>query len=73
MAKRTRSEVLENLRKMANELSRNYSSELNRQMWRLCLDWNSDHGDAEIFMCESEDGDGRDIFCIEDDYWYYGE
>lgn len=73
LKKKTRADVIKHLMKMANRLSTRYSYRLNKQMWRLCSDWNSLNPKDEIFMCESEDGDGRDCFCIEDDYWYYGE
>lgn len=69
----TREEVLNKLYGMALELSKKYSYATNYKMWTLCSDWNSDHEDEEIFMCEDEDENGKYRFYIEDDYFYLGE
>lgn len=44
-------------------------------IWTLCLDWNRDHPDEEIFMCDYQ-SDGSEYvngFMIEDDYWVFEE
>ncbi len=71
----TRYDVLRILYDMANRLSTSYSAELDEEMWDLCSEWNSAHYGTreEICLFESEDTDGNDIFCIEDDYWHYPE
>lgn len=67
----TKRQMIKNLADMANQLVKNYTYDLNKRMWTACLDWNREHPDEEIFMCEdcfngSETVNG---FYIEDDYW----
>lgn len=74
----TREQVLNRLYELANRLSKNYTYEENNEMWTLCSHWNSEHYDgtgdeAEIFMCEDEDEDGRYRYYIEDDYFYLAD
>ena len=64
----TKDEMILNLMSMANQLVKNYTYELNKRMWTACLDWNREHPDEEIFMCETDDG-----FAIEDDVWILPE
>ena len=64
----TKDEMILNLMSMANQLVKDYSYDLNKRMWRTCLDWNDEHPDEEIFMCETDDG-----FAIEDDVWILPE
>ena len=71
----TKDQMLDELVGMANQLVKNYTYELNHKMWTACSDWNREHPDAEIFMCEdcfngSETVNG---FYIEDDYWIIPE
>ena len=73
MERMTREKMLKKLHKMADEISRKFDCETYRKMWRMCADWNSAHGDEEIMLCESEDSFGNEVFCIEDDTWFYGE
>ena len=42
-------------------------------IWRLCLDWNREHPDEEIFMCDyqSDGSECVDGFMIEDDVWVF--
>ena len=58
---------------MAKELSVKYDYNKNNEMWELCYEWNSEHEDQEIFMCEDEDENGNFRYFIEDDYFYLGE
>ena len=38
----------------------------------MCIEWNREHEDDEIFMCEHADENNVvDGFYIEDDYWLY--
>lgn len=69
----TRKDTLKRLYEMANELAKKYDYEKNYDMWSLCCDWNSEHEDEEIFMCEDEDENGEYRYFIEDDYFYLGE
>lgn len=76
--KMTRKQVLDELYGIAKKLAVKYDYEMNKAMWSLCCDWNSEHyegtGDeAEIFMCEDEDENGEFRYYIEDDYFYLGE
>ena len=48
----TRNEMIDRLMQMANTLTRDYSWDLYRSMFSTCIDWNSEHEDEEIFMCE---------------------
>ena len=71
----TKDEMISKLVGMANKLVKHYSYDLNKRMWTLCSDWNREHPDEEIFMCEecfngSETVNG---FYIEDDYWIIPE
>lgn len=68
-----RETTLKKLYTMALELTKKYDYETNYKMWTLCLDWNSEHPEKEIFMCDDEDENGTYRFFIEDDYFYYGE
>lgn len=43
--------------------------DMNQKIWDMCLRWNMEHEDSEIFMCEHENDEGEvDGFYIEDDY-----
>lgn len=68
-----RETVLKKLYKMAQELARAYDRDKYNAMWELCYEWNSEHGEAEIFMCEDEDEAGEFRYYIEDDYFYLGQ
>ena len=67
--------TIETMVSMANELVRNKYSDnaydLNNKIWEMALDFNHEHDDEEIFMCEHvNDETGLvDGFYIEDDYW----
>lgn len=70
-----RSEMIAQLMQMADRLTQDYSWGLYRAMFSTCIDWNSEHEDEEIFMCEdcfngSETVNG---VYIEDDYWIFEE
>jgi hypothetical protein len=41
------------------------------EIWNTCLDWNAEHEDEEIFMCEYQTDDSEFVngFMIEDDYF----
>ena len=68
-----RDKTIERLHKMALKLSKKFDYDLNKKMWTLCYDWNSEHEDAEIFMCDDEDEEGRYRYFIEDDYYYLAD
>ena len=65
------------LMKMAGEITgkntEKYTWEKYRKLWDMCYDWNSEHPDCEIFMCDMSkaDGDEHDGFYIEDDYFIF--
>ena len=42
-------------------------------IWKLCLDWNREHPDEEIFMCDYQSDDSEYVngFMIEDVYWVF--
>lgn len=64
-----RDKTIKKLNTMAAQIVKDFDADTNRKMWRLCCDWNSNHPDEEIMMCESEDDDGNYVFCIEDDMY----
>ncbi len=54
----------------------NWTRKAEKQIWRMCDDWNSEHyggcyDEAEIFMSEINGESGIDGFCIEDEYFLY--
>ena len=69
----TRDKMISKLYKMALKLLKNYDSELENKMWKLCIDWNSNNYDNEIFMSEIWNENDTDIigFAIEDDCFYW--
>lgn len=72
---KARSAKIADLANMANKLTQEWSWDLYRDMFSACIDWNSEHEDEEIFMCEecfngSETVNG---VYIEDDYWIFEE
>lgn len=74
-----RNEIIAKMMKMANEItgknSDNWTWDAERAIWRMCFDWNSEHEDEEIFMCEcdhDEEGNPTESVCgfyIEDDWF----
>ena len=57
---------------MVDKLYGNYSRDEEMKIWDLCYEWNSEHEDDEIFMCETGDeGNTVNGFMIEDDCFYY--
>lgn len=75
MARLTRSKVLDTMYKKAYAMmGGNYSKQCENAIWRMASDWNSEHPDEEIFMCEYSNTSNRvDGFCIEDDYFLYSD
>jgi hypothetical protein len=69
----TREKMIEKMVKAANKLRKEYSWEAQKEIWEMCLDWNSEHEDEEIFMCEHENEETGlvDGFYIEDDFWTF--
>ena len=59
--------------KITGKNSDNWTRSAENEIWRMAYDWNDEHEDEEIFMCEMSkaDGDEHDGFCIEDDYFVY--
>lgn len=69
----TRAEVIAEMIKRANSLLKAWDREIFDSIWSMCLDWNSEHEDEEIFMCEYQSDDSEYVngFMIEDDYWVF--
>ena len=69
-----RDRMLDELYKMAKQVAKKFDHEKYHKMWTMCSDWNTANGteELEIFMCEGEDGEGNEVFYIEDDYFHYG-
>lgn len=69
----TREKLISKMMDKANELLDNWTRDGEDEIWTMCLDWNSENPDAEIFMCEyqSEGSEYVDGFMIEDDYWVF--
>lgn len=58
------------------ENDKSYSKEDELKIWRECSDWNSEHSDNEIFMCEySGHYSTTQVigYTIEDDIFIYPE
>lgn len=70
-----RARMLEKLTKMALKLYDNFTWPGYYEVFTACSDWNSEHPDEEIFMCEmwKADGHEHDGLMIEDDVFYYEE
>lgn len=66
----TRNEVLAQIYRMAEKLSKEWNYEEDDKMWELCSDWNREHEDEEIFMMQDEE---ENRFYVEDDYFLYPE
>lgn len=66
-------QVLNKMINMANKLLDGWTREKENAIWTLCLIWNTEHPEDEIFMCEyqSEDSEYVNGFMIEDDYWVF--
>lgn len=63
---------LNKLFKLAEELISDYTWEKYSKLWGECSDWNREHEDEEIFMCEtSDENDYVNGFMIEDYAFYY--
>ena len=69
----TREKVIKEMIRRANALLKNWNRELFDSIWTMCLDWNREHEDEEIFMCEYQSDDSEYVngFMIEDDYWVF--
>ena len=50
-----RETTLKKLYAMALELTKKYTYETNYKMWTLCLDWNREHPEEEIFILSEKD------------------
>ena len=68
-----REHTIEIMMNLANDLYKNgWTRDCEDKIWRMCLDWNRDNPDNEIFMCEHENENHEvDGFYIEDDYWVF--
>ena len=69
----TREKLISKLMDMANKLLNNWTGEEEDAIWKLCIGWNIEHPDEEIFMCEYQSDDSEYVngFMIEDDYWVF--
>ena len=68
-----REQLISKMMNMANKLINKWTREEEDAIWTLCLDWNSEHPDEEVFMCEYQSDDSEYVngFMIEDDYWVF--
>ena len=79
MVNMTKAQVIRKMYEKANMVMRNWTRDGENEIWDMALNWNRNHEDDEIFMCEfSQDAEGNDTgrvtgFMIEDDYWLYEE
>lgn len=73
----TRTQTIDKMIKKAKAItgtnSKNWTRDAENKIWDMAYDWNSNHDDSEIFMCEIWKDDGYDFdgFMIEDDYFVY--
>lgn len=67
----TKQKVIEQMVQIANELTKNYTWDKFNALLDLCSDWNEEHEEEYIFMCDhvSEETGLTNGFYIEDDYW----
>lgn len=65
-----RDQVISKMYEMANKIGIREEADA---IWALCSDWNREHPDEEIFMCEyqSDGSECVDGFMIEDDWWVF--
>ena len=63
-----RDKVLEKMHNICNELTKNYTWDQYNLLCAICSDWNNDHEDEEIFLCDTDDG-----IAIEDDIYRFAE
>lgn len=74
-----RNELIRKMVKLAVQItgknSGKWTWEKANKIWDMCSDWNREHEDCEIFMCDycSEDSEVVDGFMIEDDFFIYEE
>ena len=68
-----REKVIMEMIRRANSLLKSWNRDLFDSIWTMCLDWNREHEDDEIFMCEYQSDDSEYVngFMIEDDYWVF--
>lgn len=75
----TREQLISDMMDKANKLVGNWTRAGEDEIWRMCCEWNSEHPDEEIFMCESDmDEFGNTTehvngFYIEDDHWIFDD
>ena len=70
----TRTETIKSMMTKANKMLKDgWTRDGENEIWNMALDWNREHEDDEIFMCEyqSEDSEFVNGFMIEDDYWTF--
>ena len=73
----TRNEMINKLRKMAIAITGDNSGkgtyDDHMAIWTMCNDWNREHEEEEIFMCEyqTEDSEYANGIMIEDDYFIF--
>ena len=71
----TRNKTIDKMIKMAIAItgknSDNWTRTAENAIWEMCCDWNSEHEEEEIFMCEidTEEDGYVNGFAIEDDYF----
>ena len=69
----TRDKMINNLMAMAKEMVKNYTWDKYCAIIDTCTDWNRDHEDEEIFVCDICEADGYEGngIMVEDDYFLY--
>lgn len=69
----TKTQVIDQMVKKANALLKGWTRDGENEIWNMALDWNREHEDDEIFMCEYQSEDSATVngFMIEDDYWCF--
>lgn len=72
----SRDDVISDMCRLANEAIKRGNSRIEKVIWRICSDWNSQNEERdEIFMSELWNDEGDDLigFMIEDAPYYYNE
>ena len=65
---RNKRETIEIMLLKANELTKKYSYDLYSEIWEMASDWNRNHEDEEIFMCDYQSDNSEFVngFMVED-------
>lgn len=72
----SRDDVISDMYRLANEAIKRGNARIEKVIWRICSDWNSQNEERdEIFMSELWNDEEDDMigFMIEDAPYYYNE